>query len=187
MNTQIINAELQQALRKCLPFVHRHAIISGGDGSLTYAFALRALADADARQQEEQRVKNIIEAKRARMRALQRAVDATLAHARAYSARETRKVLDRFGVRNVRAARPDQYAAIERAMQLPPADSPATKMFVAARFPTTGWISGDEAMKQAARAVRPGEGYLPAAPPAKGCNCDVCTEARLRGMRRAGL
>lgn len=58
-------------------------------------------------------------------------------------------------------------------------------------------ISGAEAMNQAARAVRPGEAYpqpnewsvvrssgsyTPAAPPAKGCNCDICTAARRRGI-----
>lgn len=133
MNTQIINAELALALRKCLPFVRRHAIISGGDGSLTYAFAVRALADADARQREEAAVKNIVQAESRNYRPGER----------------------RFTIRT--------------------------------RYPTAGWISGDEAMKQAARAVRPGEGYLPAAPPAKGCNCDTCAEARLRGLRRAGL
>lgn len=98
MNNGILNAELALAVRKCLPFVKRHAIISGGDGSVTYAFAVRALADYDARQNELQAVKNII-------------------HAR-------------------------------------------------------------EAMEQAARAVRPGEGYLPAAPPAKNCTCDTCTQYR---------
>jgi len=153
MNTQIINAELQQALRQCLPFVRRHAIVSGGDGSLTYAFALRALADADARQQEEQRVKNIVEAERARECELQRAVNATIDHTKAFGHKSARAILDR----------------------------------PFSRFPTTGWISGVEAMKQAASAVRPGEGYLPVAPPAKGCDCDTCVEARLRGIRRAGL
>lgn len=84
MNTQIINAELVLALRKCLPFVKRHAIISGGDGSLTYSFAVRALADADARQREQEAVKNIAEAEYQRQRYFAvSAADAKIAAARA--------------------------------------------------------------------------------------------------------
>lgn len=125
MNTQIINAELVLALRKCLPFVKRHAIISGGDGSLTYSFAVRALADADARQREQEAVKNIVTA-------------------------EAEELRDSFN-RN---------------------RSPAEQ------------ISGTDAFAQAARAVRPGEGYLPAAPPAKNCTCDTCTQYRIRDLNK---
>lgn len=88
MNTQIINAELVLALRKCLPFVKRHAIISGGDGSLTYSFAVRALADADARQREQEAVKNIAEAERTRQIDAACTFTVTKAMARANEARE---------------------------------------------------------------------------------------------------
>lgn len=88
MNTQIINAELLLALRKCLPFVKRHAIISGGDGSLTYSFAVRALADADARQREQEAVKNIAEAERKRQIDAACTFTVTKAMARANEARE---------------------------------------------------------------------------------------------------
>lgn len=135
MNTQIINAELALALRKCLPFVRRHAIISGGDGSLTYAFAVRALADADARQREQEAVKNIVAAEQAR----------------------------------VRIGHPSLSAEDRERLY------PRTYKLHGSR------IGGAEAFTQAARAVRPGEGYLPAAPPAKGCDCDVCTRSRLAG------
>lgn len=135
MNTNIINAELALAVRKCLPFVKRHAIISGGDGSVTYAFAVRALADYDARRVQEEAVKNIL------------------------AEESTRFVRLRM---------------------------PSLAIYADALRPGAK-ISGTDAFTQAARAVRPGEGYLPAAPPAKGCNCDTCTEARLRGLRRAGL
>ena len=130
MNNAILNAELALALRKCLPFVRRHAIISGGDGSLTYAFAVRALADADARQQEEQRVKNIVNARTAEHKGWC------------------------FAVEPVRV---------------------------------NGTLSDINAYAQAARAVRPGGGYLPVAPPAKGCDCDTCTAARRRSLERAML
>lgn len=140
MNTQIINTELALALRKCLPFVRRHAIISGGDGAVTYAFAMRALADADARQQEEAAVKNIVEAEQARRAVIYPSYRGSVLFAGANAARDARLA-----------------------------------------------ISAADARNKAARAVRPSEGYLPAAPPARGCDCDTCTEARLRGMRRAGL
>lgn len=124
MNNGILNAELALAVRKCLPFVKRHAIISGGDGSVTYAFAVRALADYDARRVQEEAVKNIVRSEYGR-----RIVEHT----------------------------DEYYNGRDRNRPLP---------------------SGDEAMKQAARAVRPGEGYLPAAPPAKNCTCDTCTQYR---------
>lgn len=62
MNDSAIRKELVHALRQCLPFVRKHAIVSGGDGSLTYNYALRALVDAEARIAEEDRVKRIVEA-----------------------------------------------------------------------------------------------------------------------------
>lgn len=54
MNNAILNAELALAVRKCLPFVLEHAVLSGGEGSATYAFSLRALADYDARRAREE-------------------------------------------------------------------------------------------------------------------------------------
>lgn len=187
MNTNIINAELALALRKCLPFVRKHAIVSGGDGSRTYAFAMRALADAETRQREQEAVKNIVAAEQAQARALQRVVAATLDHAHAFGAVSARKVLDRFGVRNVKAARPEQHAGIERAMNMSPSDlALADEKGISpfnTRFPTAGWISGQEAKNKAARAVRPMPpspvgGYAPATPPAKNCTCDTCTRYR---------
>lgn len=68
MNNAILNAELALAVRKCLPFVRKHAIVSGGDGSITYAFAVRTLADYDARRVQEQAVKNVAEAEYQRQR-----------------------------------------------------------------------------------------------------------------------
>lgn len=182
MNTQIINAELALALRKCLPFVRRHAIISGGDGALTYTFAVRALADADARQQEEQRVKNIVEAEANRRKPM----TATEVLGRQWPSLAIFADALRPGAKIV---------GIDRGQ-------PGGDKTVFAALDSDGYLhtqeyydrnrnrplpSGQEALNQAARAVRPGEGYLPAAPPAKGCNCDICTEARLRGLRRAGL
>lgn len=196
MNTQIINAELQQALRKCLPFVRRHAIISGGDGSLTYAFAVRALADADARHQEEAAVKNIVTAEQQHERWLQDAISATLVCSRAYGYSYARKILNRFGVKNVRAATTEQLPLIERLMKMSPSDlsfydytvkyskladglrkSSPSLAFEAGRRLGKTLINGQEAKQQAAAAVRPS--YTPAAPPAKGCDCEVCTQYSL--------
>lgn len=203
MNNAILNVELALALRKCLPFVRRHAIISG-DGSLTYAFALRALADYDARRVQTEAVKNVVEAAQARERALRRAVSATIEHSKAFGYKSARAILDRFGVRYVRAAPASMHAGIERAMNMSPSDwaladekgvSPIqlpTDKALRADITADYWRNrpapnGYEAKLQAARAVRPGEGYLPAAPPAKGCDCDICTEVRLKFMRAAGL
>lgn len=154
MNTNIINAELQQALRKCLPFVRKHAIISGGDGSLTYAFAVRALGDADARQREQEAVTRIIEAEKANA-----------------EYQRNRKLVVRGSVIVPGGPNDFRYEFPNRPV-VPRRDAV---------------FSGTEAKIQAARAIRPGEGYLPAAPPAKGCDCDVCTEVRLKFMRAADL
>lgn len=136
MNNGILNAELALAVRKCLPFVRRHAIISGGDGSVTYAFAVRALADYDARRVQEEAVKNIVTAEQQR--------------------RGWRDLFERFAVRG----------------------SVAYKITMPTDEALRADISGTDAFTQAARAVRPGEGYLPAAPPAKNCTCDTCTQYR---------
>lgn len=183
MNTNVINAELALALRKCLPFVKRHAIISSGDGSLTYAFAVRALADADARQQEFERVKRIVEAEQARDPGYtdeqrDEAAAATVACSKAFGYKYARSVLDYVGVRNVGSAEKSQMTRITRLMKMSP--STFAKVVEAQRADA---INAADAKMQAARAVRPMPpspvgGYAPATPPAKNCTCDTCTRYR---------
>lgn len=150
MNTQVINAELVQALRKCLPFVAKHARMSGGDGSITHAYALRVLCDVDAAVA----ARNVADAGRERQ--IAKSVNFAVERGR------------EDGYLHVTAFRYEDMAP--RTTATARADS----------------INAADAKMQAARAVRPA-GTLQAAwiegvRPAKGCDCDICTQ-----YRRAGL
>ena len=190
MNTQTINTELVLALRKCLPALNR-------DWPRTRAFALRVLADADARQREEQRVKNIVEAeaKRDSFYRNQAPLDESTfmsltSRTDAQALRAAHDAQRRGGTpapfpwgawrrQMVRSGFNDQQ--IEKAERKLRIDQSARTRSLKA-FAREDAISAADAKMQAARAVRPvawpNEGYLPAAPPAKGCTCDVCTQFR---------
>ena len=150
MNTNIINAELALALRKCLPFVRRHAIISGGDGSLTYAFAVRALADADARQQEGAAVKRIVEVEKANA-----------------EYQRNRKLVVRGSV--IVPGGPNDFR-----YEFP------NRPVVPRRDAVFSGAEAKNQAARAVRPMPPSlvGGYAPATPPAKNCTCDTCTRYR---------
>lgn len=166
MTPQAINRELAHALRLALPYV-KVAATGGSYASSILSTAMRALVDADAEHAR---------AWQAEFGAVNRLVEASYWRNRPMTATKTRGLhLCIGGFGGFGDANPG------RSMD---------------RSGTTATARGDainaaDAKMQAARAVRPGEGYAPATPPAKGCDCDVCQKARIRmkhdALMRAAL